>query len=457
MTVSPLLYHKRAGIGQKTLTKEVVFLAILITSYFYCLPLGRFSIGFFDSDFRIFDFAILMFIAFSLYTGLYKRFFFISNLPIFTRYLKYLLVMIVISLFFFILYSNKIAYILPTLIRLYRAVGYFMTGAAVIAIVNTRKKYKFIFYVILFNITIQGILGFFQGIGVLGSFWPDYWNIMYSNMKSPVATLSPHHKHMGVIMLTGLGLALGLIRYFSKRALITFGALIMCLIFISVPLFAGTRTFLLGFFGFLLGYVYINRSYSFVILISGFIIGAIALAYSGGDIIDRINIKYEEKISSRYDKFGYEGLYGDRSRIYAEIIEVIAREPYLLVTGTGFQNISSFIGANGAHNNYLHVLMELGILGLVVFLKFLYAVHRNLLRTYQLIPSKFIKATSSHIWVSFMGVLATMFVGETIWAQAAMFTLAGQLIALYGLGVAPLVWAFLKQKGVHFAQNSDFI
>jgi uncharacterized membrane protein len=33
-----------------------------------------------------------------------------------------------------------------------------------------------------------------------------------------------------------------------------------------------------------------------------------------------------------------------------------------------------------------------------------------------------------------------MFVGETFWAQAAMFTLAGQLSFVFGLSVAPLYW-----------------
>jgi hypothetical protein len=53
---------REAVIGGATL-----WLAVLITSYFYALPLGRFSFGGVATDFRIYDFV---FIAFMLFAGL---------------------------------------------------------------------------------------------------------------------------------------------------------------------------------------------------------------------------------------------------------------------------------------------------------------------------------------------------------------------------------------------------
>jgi O-antigen ligase len=116
----------------------------------------------------------------------------------------------------------------------------------------------------------------------------------------------------------------------------------------------------------------------------------------------------------------------------------------LLATGTGFQNIFKFIGANGAHNNYLHVLMELGMIGFIVFIGFLYKFWRNI---YSLtgLSNERIRTMSTFIWIAFCGLLFTMFVGETYWAQGAMFTLAGQISIVFGIAAAPLYWLKFHQ------------
>ncbi|MBV6429339.1 MAG: hypothetical protein KIPDCIKN_03890 [Haliscomenobacter sp.] len=437
---------------------EARLLAVLITSYFFCLPLGRFSIGFFNTDFRLFDFTIFFFILFSFNTGLFRRIFWVTRVKaFFPYYLKWLALLVMFSLFFSVLYSRNIAYMLPTLIRVYRFLSYLYTGAAVIAIVNTTINFKFIFSVIMLNVWIQSCLGFLQGIGVLDTFWPDYWNQMYSNVKAPVATLSPHHKHIGVVMLVGLALTLGLIKYYRSRIWYILPLVLLCFIQLSVPLFSGTRTFMLGLAALVLAYIRINKAYSFIALSFLIIIGGYLLTRTNGKVIEKISAKFEERVTGRVQELGYEGLYGERTIIYYRIGLALIEHPYILVTGTGFQNIHSFIPANGAHNNYLQVLMELGIFGFAIFLFFIWKTHKNLLQTYRLISSKYIRAVVSHIWIAFVGVIATMFVGETIWGQAAMFTLAGQLIAILGLGVAPLFWAVMKSAGHHYAQNSDFI
>ncbi len=437
---------------------EARLLAVLLTSYFFCLPLGRFSISFFNTDFRLFDFTIFLFILFSFNTGLYKRIVTVTKIKaFFPYYLKWLALLVVFSLFFSVLFSRNIAYILPTLIRVYRFLSYLYTGAAVIAIVNTTTQFKFIFSVIMLNIWIQASLAFLQGVGVLGTFWPDYWNQMYFNMQAPVATLSPHHKHIGVVMLVGLALTLGLVKYHQLKIWYVLPLVLLCLIQLSVPLFSGTRTFMLGLAALVLAYIRINKAYTFIALSFLIIIGGYTLTRPNNKVIEKITAKYEERVTDRVEKLGYEGLYGDRTIIYERIGLALIEHPYILLTGTGFQNIHSFIPANGAHNNYLQALMELGFFGLIIFLFFLWRIHKNLLRTYQLMPSKFVKVVAVHIWIAFIGVLATMFVGETIWGQAAMFTLAGQLIAIFGLGVAPLFWTVMKKAGHPYAQHSDFI
>ena len=181
--------------------RPVIWLCVLITSYFYCLPLGRFTFVGIASDFRIFDFVILAFWLFN-WNYLSDRLRFIhSKRQVATHYVKYIMIVILVSLIFNFIFRGP-SYFGPTLIRTYRFLAYLSTLAALIAIVDSRKKFNLVLTVFFVNILIQAILAFLQGIDILPSFWPDYWREMYSFMDSPVATLSPHHKQIGI----GVGL-----------------------------------------------------------------------------------------------------------------------------------------------------------------------------------------------------------------------------------------------------------
>ncbi len=447
---------KQANKRHKAYTKEMIWLIVLISSYFFCLPLGRYSVGPWASDFRIFDFAILLFFTVN-YSYLSKRFTFLfSHRGLFLRYVMIMLLLVYVSLFFAIAYSG-LKYILPTMIRLFRFTGYILTGLAVIATVNNHNKYKIIFYTIFINMSIQAILAFMQGIGMLPQFWPQYWLDMYDNQLAPVATLSPHHKHIGVVMLVGISLALALFRL-NNNWLTKLMYLLIMLTMFAVPLFAGTRTYLLGLAGFIPAYFYINKIGAVPSMAAILLLVFMILRSSFSErITEPIVNKYQERVTGRIEKFeGYEGLYIDRAKIYLSILNTFKNKPYILLTGTGFQNSRFFIRGTGAHNNYLHVLLELGIAGFIVFMLFLYYVHKNLLTVARFAPLAFERITAAHIWISFVAVLLTMLVGETFWAQAAMFTLAGQLMALWALGVTPVFWLGVyrklnKQSGAHYS------
>jgi O-antigen ligase len=442
MTMSgsqPEIKSYQAFYAQKS-TVTIVPLAILITSFFYCLPLGRFSIGGFDSDFRIFDFAILF--AFVYYLGNTKvtselAYLFRSQLW-FTRWLKILIVLIILSLFVAVLYSGS-SFLLPRLIRMYRFLSYLLVPFFVIAVVRTKNDYLKLFHLFFWLIAAVAFIGFLQGLGLLPNFWPEYWRAMYSENDAPVATLSPHHKHIGVVMLVGVCLGIGYInraRFLWLKVLI--GA--ACLMMFAVPLIGGTRTYLLGFVGVLPALIFIGKSKSIVPVLLLVVLSLISLQYFGDTVSSRVEQKLDERVYSRIDKLGYEGLYRERTVIYIDILETLYRYPYLLITGTGYQNIFSFIGANGAHNNYLQALMELGIAGLFVFLAFLRGLWKNLRTVVKRVKDKDVSVFAQYTWVALCGLLMTMFVGETFWGQAAMFTLAGQLSFLFGLVISPLYW-----------------
>jgi O-antigen ligase len=118
----------------------------------------------------------------------------------------------------------------------------------------------------------------------------------------------------------------------------------------------------------------------------------------------------------------------------------LGRFPFLLITGAGFQAGSVFVFGNGAHNNFLQFLIETGLVGLFFFLAFLYQTHKNLRQAARYNFFRFERTISQFIWVGFVGLFFTMFVGETLYAQASMFTLSGQIMIFLGLGLAPYFW-----------------
>jgi O-antigen ligase len=414
-------------------------LALLLVSFFYCLPLGRYSIGRFDTDFRVFDFAILLVYGYyatdssvsCVATGLLK------SDRWFHKWLKFLFLLSLLSLLVSIAYSGS-DFLLPRLIRLYRFLAYISVSFLVISVVRNKANYLRFFRLLFWLIAAVGAIAFAQGLGFIGNFWPDYWRVMYSENNAPVATLSPHHKHIGVIMLVGV--CLGLAYFLRTRSMfMKAGLVLLILMMFTVPLFSGTRTYLLGFVGVIPAMMVTGRQSmvipSIIIVTSAYVL----LQFSGDTISGRVEQKFEQRVTSRIEKLGYEGLYRERTVIYWDILRALQESPQLLITGTGFQNIFRFISANGAHNNYLQALMELGLLGLYVFLSFLALLWKNLRDTART-ADRDISAIAQFTWVALCGLLMTMLVGETFWGQAAMFTLAGQLSFLFGLAVSPLFW-----------------
>lgn len=437
---------------QSRRTVSILPLALLLISFFYCLPLGRFSLGGFDSDFRIFDFAI--FFVFVYYFSKEKVTRELSHLLAsrgwFIKWLKILSILILISILISILYSGT-SFILPRLIRAYRFLAYLFVPFLVFAVVRRKSDYLFFYRLLFWLMTGVGCIAFLQGLGFLPNFWPEYWRIMYSENDAPVATLSPHHKHMGVVMLVGVCIGIGYLLRAKSLWMKTIIA-VACLIMFTVPLMAGTRTYLLGFVGVVPAILLVGRGQAILPIIVMVIGSVIFLRYSGDSVSSLVENKFDERVTARVEKLGYEGLYRERTVIYVDIIQTIVQSPYLLITGTGYQNIFRFIGANGAHNNYLQVLMELGLLGFFVFIFFLRLLWRNLRHTSS-VKDRDISINAQYTWVALCGVLLTMFVGETFWGQAAMFTLAGQLSFLFGLAVSPLYW--LKRYGNRYTGLQD--
>ena len=402
---------------------------LLIASYFYCLPLGRYTVLGFQTDYRIYDYMI-----FATMVALAPRM--IPYLKVLYRrrilYFRPLLLLILLvwaSMFFTFLFGGAKAFF-PAIIRAYRFSAFLLTAGAIWFVIRNKWQWLLAFRFFYFLIAAEALIAFFQGIHLLPGFWPTYWQAAYRG-GYPVATLSPHHKHIGVVMLMGTGLSLYLFQQASFWWWKSLYLFILALT-LTVPIFSGSRTALLGLLGLLLGYAIGYRARG--VYLWGVTAASFAFLFFAfkGYIRDPLEMRIQERLIIPIEKAGTAGLYEERTHIYfRDIPRGLMKAPWVLLTGTGFQNFATFFGATGAHNNYLHVWMELGIVGFFVYLAMLYRIHKNL-RALWRHPDRPVRAMAKHIWAVFLGILFTMMVGESFWGQYSMFTLSGQIMTLIG-------------------------
>ncbi len=421
----------------------LIGLALLITSYYYVLPLGRFMLGSLATDYRVYDFV---FIVFFLFFGL-RYWPHLRQLQRdrsgFHYWAAILLLLVWLSLLI-TLATSGITRLLPGMIRAIRFTAYFLAAGYVVVLVDNPRRYRFILGVIYTNIVFQAVLAFAQDLGWLSSFWSSYYLALYGEM--PVGTLSPHHKQIGVVMLLGIALTLSFLRV-SRFIIPKLLLLALMAIMLMVSVFAQSRTAWLGIGALALGYLYIYRQRAIGVSTLA-VLGVLLVLWLARDLVqepiqENINVVFIDRI----ERFGFEGIAGDRLKVYDNFAHYIRSKPYFLLIGAGFQNVMFFIHSAGAHNNYAQAWFELGIVGFMVYIAFLVSVLRTLLRTAQQVTSPLENTVARDSFAAFVGVLATMLVGETLWAQGSMFTLTGQIMTLMALATSPFYWnSWLKTQ-----------
>jgi len=271
----------------------------------------------------------------------------------------------------------------------------------------------------------------------LSSFWPDYWLQQYGVW--PVGTLSPHHLHVGIVMLLGVALTLVFIQQPLPLLwrVVLMGMLgVMC----AVIIMAGIRTALLGLAGLVAADLISHRGRSLGYLVVAVLVLAVMYWISGATVQSSVESTLNQVLVDRYKQSGLEGITRDRVTVYSNFPDAIRAYPWMLLVGTGFQNSTAFIGSAGAHNNYLHVLFELGLIGFIIYMTFLIRILRNLSAVARKMDKTLEKEIARGMWSAFVAIMVTMLANETLWAQYSQFTLTGQIMTLMALAISPLYW-----------------
>src|SRR5690606_19618143 len=118
--------------------KPVIWLCILVTSYFYCLPLGRFAFAGYQSDFRIFDFVIVVFwlVNWNYLSGRVQ--FILRSRKLCTHHAFMIGIIVVVSVIFTVIFRGE--NLAPAMIRVVRFLVYLSPLGACIAVSESREK-----------------------------------------------------------------------------------------------------------------------------------------------------------------------------------------------------------------------------------------------------------------------------------------------------------------------------
>jgi O-antigen ligase len=456
MTLYPLAVPPKVRSRNEVVEKDdtrlgfdTLILAAVITSLYYVLPLGRYALAGMSTDFRIYDFA---FIGFMLVVGLRylsKLVLLWKNRDGFHFWALVLLLMVWFSLALTVGLGG-LNQMLPAVIRAYRFSFYFLLAGFTVIIVDTPKRYRFILWVIFLNISIQAILSFLQQFHWLPNFWPSYWIQAYG--VEPVGTLSPHHKQLGAVMLLGIGLSFSLMRIYRNAFLRIIFFLLLTIMGMDV-FFVSSGTGMLGILVLLLAYGIVHkRNRIMAVTVLGLSLVLIFFVQPVQNLVlDSLKMELNDKISMELARKNVLDMGNGRFAIYAESIpKLIQKKPWVLLIGSGFQNLT-MPGATAAHNNYIEVWLELGIFGFLVYMTFLKSILSSLSKTASQAKRHFERMVARDILAVFIAVLFTMMVGETLWAQNAMFTLTGQIMTLMALATCPLNWS---KQSIHQGRDS---
>lgn len=260
--------------------------------------------------------------------------------------------------------------------------------------------------VIFYAIFLQAAIITLQHLGLLPILWPSY-ELHESDIFS--GTLGLNHVNNVSFMIIGIAVGIAKLQIDNYGTIKKINLIItlsgICMM-ISSMFLGEARSSLLCLCVFSL---FLVKKIKGVVIIAGVIvIGLLLSSYIGVDIIEQGKHVFDYRLVRKIDNdrnnsspMAIENIDNQRVRIWKTTIYYLIEYPNNLLFGTGFQNFKRLSrnykkelpnkvfgvepqNASSGHNLYIHVLSELGIVGLVIFIRWLIELYRSIKETKKL-------------------------------------------------------------------------
>lgn len=412
---------------------------LTIFGYWYNLPI--ISTGIFGgyNEFRIYDFTTIIFYLFILTTDWSKVKEVLEERPNIKKLFKFTLwctLMTPVAIFIFLIDSN-FTRIGSTIIYLHHLWGFFLTGVFLLIIYKQHGIKNLIIFFLATNVAVL-LIFYIQRVGLLKSFWNIRYIEGYGEEMTLSATLGPNRIVFG--MMTSMGFIFALFILLSKKYSSTLiRVLLITVLIFSLPaiVMAGSRTSFIFIFLFIAIYtIFFNRK----LLIICLLLLPVIPKFYGGILSERHiksitgQVEYNKRKLLHGDRLsdislieGYERLGSRRPEILRKSIIYLVQNPYIWPFGSGFNNqeySGRFIGAAMPHNIYVALIIELGIVGLILYIRWYLSYIKYALNSA-------CKRSIKGLLISLIfAMLISLFAGEHMYIYRAHFAMFGTFILI---------------------------
>ncbi len=411
-------------------------LYLTLFGYFYNLGVVEFNITG-DNPIRIYDFTgfflILYFLKYVKYISLFSL-----SVP-YTKWLYYFILwsflMMFVTIFYYLLVKQNLIHIIQTLIYFFHMLLYFVVYVFFLHILSDPAEYKRFLYFFLFLVIGEGILVILQYFGIVDFLWGQRRWFMYRGYLS--GTLGPNRVVLGMTMFMSFVVSYTLmskkivkINRFVLASAMTLSAILI--------ISSGSRT---SYIAFLIFFTYIlffapGKTLKNLIWLSVFFM---IMSWNYRDVINTAIETFKRRVMNKvsyetveerdvvqlYDELGSGRL--DLTLLY---LEIFAKNPYAIPFGTGFNN--RMLHRTSAHNMYLNIIKELGLVGFFLYFTWLYS--------YLFVRKKkrglHIFKVTLHGLVLAMAI--TLFFGEHLYIFRPLYALWGLFLFVTAVLLAPL-------------------
>lgn len=379
---------KRSALSKyrSSLRHEPMFYLMLLisVSYWYCLPVMSQSI-FSYNEFRGYD--ILLGVLLVVFAARYKSqllTFFREDEPgrWLYRYIVWATATYPITLVVaWLNYDYELPFV--TLVFLFHLWGFLVAYAGFRLFVKTRAQCLLLLDVFLAIGAIEGLMISLQALHVLPRFWSDLYAAYGEEAFS--ATLGPNRQLPGHAMLLVFGVAAA---YWRNVETVKVKRLWLASIAATFSLFglglSGSRTAWLAFLVFCSVLFIAHRIRPGLIAFVALLVVISALLVPSS-IKDRLLEVYDYRMTNHLEKHEdesdlakFKSVDSGRYQIWTDTITALEEKPWLIPFGGGFNTFMHNTGADvSAHDVYLNLIAETGVVGLILYLKWLLGIWRE--------------------------------------------------------------------------------
>lgn len=419
--------------GLKKSKPIIITTYLMMLSYFYNLPVMNYSARG-SNDLWLYDFAGLgiLYLYVQHFTLVNKL---IDNNKALNSLFHFLMwgnIMLVPTIIDSII-NDKIFWALQSLKYMYHFWIFFLTTIFLIIIIQDLKQLKRIVnYCLLFG-SVAFLIIIMQNFGVIPYLWSNVYSDNYQGFLS--GTLGPNKIVAGMTSLMVFALCMGLLN--DKKILINKALILitLCLSLLAL-IMSGSRTSYLGLLVFVV-YFFIRETVSFIYSGTILVILVVIISSINPEIITKATDVYEARVENKIKKPKsitdtnvdevYEDLGSGRKELSVIYINYLLDNPFIIPFGLGFNNRLSL--SSSAHNTYLSLINEVGLVGVFFYFRWLFA--------YLSLKMPRFPQMRMALKGIVLSMLVTLAFGEHLYVYRPLFGLVGLFLLITTLLLSP--------------------